>query len=514
MQVLQEVATECEFTPYFWFDLAVNNQHQAPQREFDWWCTTFKQSIARIGRVVLVLAPWSHPVSLTRAWCLYELFSAVDRRVSLDVRLPQAQRTHFLAAVRNKFDAVMEAIVEIDVRNAQAFLESDRANILQAVEASVGCAQLNELIKDRLRQWFRDIGLDTVARAEQHQEDGTLEHAQLLHSLGNLLRRDYGDLARAGRLLDAALEIVYGRLGEQAPPVAQLLYDRALVRYDSGDYQGAMTLLERALELGEQQLGNQEVGNNSDTSTAALRATIINTQATVLRNLGDYDGAVRLHEMALQLRVARLGEQHVEVATILNNMSAALMKRGDWQRAETCMQQALDIRRHLYGDRHPEVAVSYNNLAHVAQEAGDWHKAVELHEEALSIRRETLGDLHPKTAASMNNLGEILVQHGDARGLEYLERALAVREQQLGTHLKTAATWLNVGKAAAAVGNLDRAVTCWQKARDMRAALLGEGHELVQAVDELLVGGGGGGARGAGGAGEEVGGGGRQGPRG
>ena len=59
---------------YFWFDLVCNNQHKAPNLPQLWWKTTFTSAIKMIGRTCLLLAPWSDPIPLTRAWCLFEIF--------------------------------------------------------------------------------------------------------------------------------------------------------------------------------------------------------------------------------------------------------------------------------------------------------------------------------------------------------------------------------------------------------------------------------------------------------
>ena len=65
---------------YFWVDNFIINQHEKEQ-SFDWWANTFKQSLADIGRAVMVMHPWNAPVYTTRAWCLFELFSLVDLNV-------------------------------------------------------------------------------------------------------------------------------------------------------------------------------------------------------------------------------------------------------------------------------------------------------------------------------------------------------------------------------------------------------------------------------------------------
>ena len=65
---------------YYWFDLFMNNQHKATSNPFEWWCTTFKESIRSIGKVMLVMAPWDNPVPLTRAWCLFEMYTTMKLR--------------------------------------------------------------------------------------------------------------------------------------------------------------------------------------------------------------------------------------------------------------------------------------------------------------------------------------------------------------------------------------------------------------------------------------------------
>ena len=73
----------------FWFDLVMNNQHGTSTRPFEWWRHTFQHSIEQIGTVVLVLAPWSSPVPLTRAWCLFEIMCSLNaNQVDFRIRMP------------------------------------------------------------------------------------------------------------------------------------------------------------------------------------------------------------------------------------------------------------------------------------------------------------------------------------------------------------------------------------------------------------------------------------------
>jgi hypothetical protein len=53
-----------------WFDVFVDSQHAAdgPARSPQWYMSTFKSSIARIGRLLLVVDAWDNPTALKRAW--------------------------------------------------------------------------------------------------------------------------------------------------------------------------------------------------------------------------------------------------------------------------------------------------------------------------------------------------------------------------------------------------------------------------------------------------------------
>ena len=53
-----------------WFDVMVTSQHESagPSKPSSWWMSTFKDSIARIGSLLLVVDAWDNPTALRRAW--------------------------------------------------------------------------------------------------------------------------------------------------------------------------------------------------------------------------------------------------------------------------------------------------------------------------------------------------------------------------------------------------------------------------------------------------------------
>ena len=60
---------------FFWIDGFSIDEHQGfygdkGEHNSAQWATTFKDAVEKMGNTVMVLAPWDHPVVLTRMWCL------------------------------------------------------------------------------------------------------------------------------------------------------------------------------------------------------------------------------------------------------------------------------------------------------------------------------------------------------------------------------------------------------------------------------------------------------------
>ena len=57
-------------TAMLWMDVFVDSQHAdtGSSKSPQWYMTTFKNSIARIGRLLLVADKWNDPTALRRAW--------------------------------------------------------------------------------------------------------------------------------------------------------------------------------------------------------------------------------------------------------------------------------------------------------------------------------------------------------------------------------------------------------------------------------------------------------------
>ena len=124
---------------YFWFDLFTNNQHHPLVVPPEFLATVFKDAIGEIGTTLLVLAPWSNPVPLTRCWCLWEILCTVQTGAELVVRLPQEQEGKFKAGLLEDFNVAVKALSEIDAEKAEARQARDREMIFTAIRTTIHC---------------------------------------------------------------------------------------------------------------------------------------------------------------------------------------------------------------------------------------------------------------------------------------------------------------------------------------------------------------------------------------
>jgi tetratricopeptide (TPR) repeat protein len=112
------------------------------------------------------------------------------------------------------------------------------------------------------------------------------------------------------------------------------------------------------------------------------------------------------------------------------------------------------------------------------REHASYALAQALSQRALSIREQQLGPHHPLTASSLNDLGRLYWRQGKYEQAESLfVRALSIREQQLGPHhLETAKLLHNLGFLYGDQGKYEQAESLFVRALSIREQQLGPHH--------------------------------------
>ena len=121
---------------------------------------------------------------LTRAWCLWEVYCCNVVGAQFSVTLGREERGRFEEALCEDSDVLLDAFAGINVANAEAGKEEDRAMILAAVRATEGGASgVNALVLGLMRGVFVDVARGMAAEGEDLGMKRQV--ANLLENLGH-----------------------------------------------------------------------------------------------------------------------------------------------------------------------------------------------------------------------------------------------------------------------------------------------------------------------------------------
>ena len=413
---------EPEVRQYYWFDLFVNDQHEAVSLPQLWWREAFLSGVRDIGHTCVVLAPWTDPIPLTRAWCLWEILSTIRTGSKLSVQMPPKEADSFHRALEEDFEKVQGAVASLDGRRAEAWQKTDQKMIKAAVVQTIGFTELNSLVSERMREWLCSEGRVALERLPPAERG----RSRLIQNLGRLLH-EQRHMKEAEALLREAHEVSAAHGGDDANTLNRLNNLAGLCRTD-GRLAQAEEMFRRALE------GFRKIDVAENDGVASVdTVTTMNNLAELLQTDQRGDEALPLLSEARGLARVLADERTAEVArrtrmtsigvveaglkrledsnpmslylTILNNLASLYQQQGGLEDAEPLLREALEMRRQLQGPRHAQTLLVLNNLANVLKQLGGQERldqAVKYYREALMSKKETLGAQHESTLKSMN----------------------------------------------------------------------------------------------------------------
>merc|ERR1712232_674027 len=127
--------------------------HHEPQLCFIWMCAlcvnqwrvregktitfqefaeVFGSRVRNIGSVLAMMQPWDKPVNVSRVWCVYEFYTAIQYAplCKMDVIMPPREQANFTKALSDEEEGMKlwKVLAAIDVSKAKATVEQDREN--------------------------------------------------------------------------------------------------------------------------------------------------------------------------------------------------------------------------------------------------------------------------------------------------------------------------------------------------------------------------------------------------
>ncbi len=311
------------------------------------------------------------------------------------------------------------------------------------------------------------------------------------------------------------------RVGEGGELEAMALSALARVMLDGGDYDRAVELYARSLEIHErfdgpghlrtvverERLGLAlDFAGRHDQALAQLsqaRRTleqtlgpehprvmaILSKHAQALSGIGDYAAAEREFLDVLEALERGLGPDCLEIADTCFQLGNLYRMSAEDERARPFYERALRIWEAVYGAEDPHVATAMVAVAVSAGIHGRHEEAERLHRQALRIRRAALEPSHPDIGTSLNNLGMTLVELGRLDeaaetfevAVAHFERSLAPDHPDMGSPLiNLAHIRLEQGRAAEAEALQRRVLALWR-------AAYGDRHARVAQVEYNLA---------------------------
>ena len=204
----------------------------------------------------------------------------------------------------------------------------------------------------------------------------------------------------------------------------------------SGDYDGGLVWLQRALDNKEKALGK----DHPDTLAT------VNIMASTYNSQGEYGKALVWYQRALDGREKVLGKHHADTLATVNNMASPYASQGEYAKAFVWYQRALDGYEKALGRDHPKTLATVHNMANIYKSQGEYGKALDWYQRALDGREKALGKDHPYTLTTVNNMARTYDSQGEyGKALDWYQRALDGREKVLGKdHPNTLATAKNM----------------------------------------------------------------------
>lgn len=213
----------------------------------------------------------------------------------------------------------------------------------------------------------------------------------------------------------------------------------------------------------------------------ARSARAISNLATLLSDLGEPDGAIRMLEAAITADEASLGRRHPRVAVLFMNLAAAFRDKGEFERAQSAARKAFDILCAMVPRPSKLVADSLGILGLILNDLGKAEEGKPFLEDALEIDETLFGPDHPAVANHLSTLGTILLGLGDRPGAKAcLERAMAIDLAHFGPEHPTVAVDSN-NLAVLFIRDRDPAAARLLLERALRIdeSIFGHNHQLV-----------------------------------
>ena len=404
---------------FVWVDLFSISQHSKEMRSEEWLRGTLTQVVARAKRVLVLLHPWDTAMSLSRAWCMFEILAAVQEKCQLDGIMPPAEHDRLLRELLQHPLRVCKLLTTVKAKYSLCARAEDKAAIHALMEQDHGgFSNVDTVVGMALFRWLVSYVKRQIQ--DKRQQDAELEAAEWMIVLGAIYSNGSGNASdsAADELLvrQACLEIYRRLLPEEDDRVFAAMTEVGLTYSKVGEHESARAVLEQCIALSSRSFGDDDV--------KTLQSQ--DRMASVLDVLGEADEAEELLTSTLAQMRRALGEDAPATLDTMQRLASFLMRLDKLPEAASLLTDCLSKRKRVNGEEHALTLAVMGLLAEVYQAEGKY-------ELGLQMLRRTLGDEHLETVQCSALLAESLGKQGRyAEALPLFENCVTRYTKQLG----------------------------------------------------------------------------------
>jgi CHAT domain-containing protein/tetratricopeptide (TPR) repeat protein len=222
----------------------------------------------------------------------------------------------------------------------------------------------------------------------------------------------------------AAADIGLSALQVQTPTADSTNLEALL---SAGQYERAEVEARAALEA-------QRIEHGDDALQVATASDLL-VRALVLNGRGAYENTLTLAQRVVDVKEARLGRDHPNLAPSLTNLADVLVALLQFERAITAVERAVVIEERTAGPDSTDVAEVLDHLGRALAGAGRYNRALAVLERSLRIKERTLPSGDVRIARTLEDIAVILQGEGDySRSGQAIRRAADLQKTTNPNH--------------------------------------------------------------------------------
>jgi tetratricopeptide (TPR) repeat protein len=404
-------------TRFYWNDVFVEDQVSADEKPEDYFFNAFKMAVATINRTILVLDPLKNPIPLTRAWCVWEIYSTVSTDgAELVVALPPSERATLEAVLQDEFEQITSYLSSVNSETSECYGEATQNKIHRIIREKLSFNDVDSAVTKSLRKWLSQTAM-SMLKSKADTDSDSEETLRLCNQVGAMLFENHDDFLNAERILQSALTKSKLKFGDAHDLTLVLTNNLAALFKNKGNILKAEELYKIVLmhrKNNADQISQLQTALNNLASVKQIQKKYEEAETLYMDvlNLGlSQDHVVIDLESIQTLRVEDLNEKHV--LKTLNNLGTLMQVQQKWKLSKIFYKLVIELVKNSEEsdtEKDEKMCKANGNLGKTYYQMANFEEAEQYLTQALETQTKVYGKHHRHSMASLSYLGEVLMR--------------------------------------------------------------------------------------------------------